>query len=140
MELKHFKKTMESAKIAPLKVFILEDDLEIGLIVERVLKNIDPYLSLDWATSAESALAQLEITLKEETFIPYDLIIADIFLDGESTGIDFWRNCHELFPNTPFVVTSALNFDRFFSTIGRHSISPPYLQKPFTPAECKQMF
>jgi DNA-binding response OmpR family regulator len=107
--------------------------------MERILKSIDSAIEFDWATSAETAVEHLRETLVDSHSFPYDLIIADIFLDGPATGIDFWRTCQEMFPNTPILLTSGLSLDRFFTTIGRESISPPYLQKPFAPGECKQV-
>jgi CheY-like chemotaxis protein len=124
----------------PHRVLVLEDDLELSTVIERVLRSIDSTISLDWATSAEGAIAQLERMLMDESQPAYDLIVADIFLDGKSTGIDFWRTCQDLFPDTPVLITSALSLERFFATVGRHCISPPYLQKPFTVVECKQVF
>jgi response regulator of citrate/malate metabolism len=123
----------------PLRVFVLEDDLELSTIIECVLRSLDSKISLDWATSAEVAIHELKEVISSRVSIPYDLIIADVFLDGKSTGIDFWRTCQELFPEVPVLMTSSLSFDRFFSTVGRESISPPYLQKPFTAYECKHM-
>ena len=124
----------------PLRVFVLEDDMDLSAVIERVLRSIDPMISLDWATSAEEALAIIQPTSSSYDWPVYDLIVADIFLDGKSTGIDFWRTCQDAFPDTPVVMTSALSLDRFFSTIGRDSVCPPFLQKPFTPSECKQIF
>ena len=131
-------KTPKKAK--PYRVLVLEDDMELSTVIERILRSIDSTIDLDWATSTEGAVARLEELLQDEHSSPYDLIVADIFLHGKSTGIDFWRMCQELFPDIPVLITSALTFDRFFATIGRHSISPPYLQKPFTAVEGKQMF
>jgi DNA-binding response OmpR family regulator len=124
----------------PHRVLVLEDDWELSAVIERVLRSIDSTLSLDWATSAEDAIEHLKTNLQNGSFPPYDLIVADIFLDGKSTGIDFWRTCQELFPETPVLITSALSLDRFFTTVGRQCISPPYLQKPFSINECKNMF
>jgi CheY-like chemotaxis protein len=133
-------KTKPYSRKKPFRVLVLEDDLELSAVIEHVLRSIDSTLSLDWATSAEGAIVQLTRNLKNDSECVYDLIVADIFLDGKSTGLDVWRACQDLFPETPIIVTSALSLDRFFSTLGSHSISPPYLQKPFTAMECKQVF
>jgi len=124
----------------PSRVLVVEDDLELSTVIERVLRSIDSNVDMDWVTSVECAIGQLEKILLQRTLPTYDLIVIDIFLDGKSTGIDFWRTCQDLFPDTPVLITSALSLERFFATIGRDSISPPYLQKPFTAIECKQMF
>ncbi len=123
-----------------VRALLLEDDIELSTVMEQVLKTLAPNLALDWVTSAEEALSHLKKTLARQATNPYQLIIADIFLEGDSTGIDFWRSCQEILPATPVLLTSALSLDRFFATVGKQSISPPYLQKPFTPTECKQAF
>ena len=129
-----------STNLKTLKVLVLEDDLDMCLMIEHVLRSIEPLISLDWATTAEGAILELASALTESHEPPYDLIVADVFLDGKSTGIDFWRTCQEFSPDTPILVTSSLSLDRFFSIVGRDCISPPYLQKPFTPLECRQRF
>jgi len=141
MELFMETKSMQAqAAQKKVRALILEDDIELSTVMEQVLKKVAPNLSLDWVTSAEEAMTRLDDVLSRKTESPYQLIVADIFLDGESTGIDFWRSCQEILPGTPVLITSALSLDRFFATVGQESISPPYLQKPFTPLECKQVF
>ena len=126
---------------APLRVFVVEDDQELSAVIERVLKSISSEIILDWATSAEAAILKLKDALNQHLDqSPYDLIVADIFLDGKRTGIDFWHTCQELFPEVPVLVTSALSLDKFFAAVGRQHISPPYLQKPFSAGHCKQVF
>ena len=123
-----------------VRALLVEDDIELSTVMEQVLKAVAPNLTLDWVTSAEEAMTRLDEAFYNKTPNPYDFIIADIFLDGESTGIDFWRSCQEILPGTPVLITSALSLDRFFATVGQDSISPPYLQKPFSPTECKLVF
>ncbi len=137
MEKSTYPTKMTNRKVRAL---MLEDDIELSTVMEQVLKTVAPNLSLDWVTSAEEAMTRLDENLSNKTQSPYELIIADIFLDGASTGIDFWRSCQEILPGTPVLITSALSLERFFATVGQQSISPPYLQKPFTPTECKQAF
>ena len=127
-------------KHSPYRVFVIEDDFEISMIIERVLRSLNVTISLDWATSAETATSQLKYALSGSSKSPYDLIVADVFLDGESTGIDFWQTCQQLLPETPVLLTSSLSLDRFFAAIGQSCISPPFLQKPFSPRECRQVF
>ena len=128
---------MKNIPNRPLQVFVLEDDLELSTVIEKVLRSIHPDIHLDWVTSAESAINQLHSIAHTAAILPYDLIVADIFLDGKRTGLDFWQVCQEYFPSTPILITSALSLDRFFAAVGKHSISPPYLQKPFSLLECK---
>lgn len=122
------------------RVFILEDDIELGFVIENILKSVDSHVTVDWATQAEQATFELKRLAAEGKKLPYDLIVADIFLDGQATGIDFWRTCQDLFPEIPVVITSSMNLDRFYVALGEQCISPPYLQKPFSLIECQQTF
>jgi response regulator of citrate/malate metabolism len=123
-----------------LKVFILEDDLELLPVFKKVLESIDPTVLIDTASSVEDAIKILELRNRDANESPYDLIIADIFLEGSSTGLDFWHTCEKLYQDTPVIITSAMPVDQFFATLGNHTISPPFLAKPFSIGQCKQMF
>ena len=122
------------------RALIVEDDEELGNILDLVLRSIHTNIQIDWAPSAEEAFDCLKRRARSSDKIPYDLIIADIFLEGEETGLDFWRNCCESFPEIPLVVTSGISSEKFFHSIGRDAIAPPYLAKPFSIKACKQMF
>lgn len=118
------------------RILVVEDDVALSFLVERLALNINPEIRVDWVTSAEQAVP----LLKSKTGnCKYDLIFADIFLDGERSGLDLWRYCQESFPSVPIVVTSAMPMEKFFAAIGRNSISPAYLPKPFLPRECFQV-
>lgn len=127
-------------------VFVIEDDPEMFTLLERVLRGIDPTVEVDWALSAEEAIDQLVSRIRRrknllrEAEPPYDLIVADIFLHGNKTGVDLWRTCTELFPRIPIVVTSGMSMEKFFRTLGDTAVSPPYLAKPFSIGECKDLF
>lgn len=121
------------------KVFIVEDDIELSAMIDRILKTIDPSVRIDWATSAEEAITRLNGTALTNGNPPYDLIIADIFLEGPKTGLDFWRRCSEDFPDIPLVITSGLSLDKYFKVVGHDTISPPFLSKPFTVGECRNL-
>ncbi len=126
---------MTSAK-SPQRLLVVEDDVALSFLVERLALNINPEIKVDWVTSAEQAVPLLKAKNGQ---CKYDLIFADIFLDGERSGLDLWSFCQEEFPWVPVVVTSAMPMDRFFSTIGPNSVSPTYLPKPFLPRECFQV-
>jgi response regulator of citrate/malate metabolism len=122
------------------RAFIIEDDVELSAILENVLYSIDPNIQIDWAASAEEAMARIKERVKKTRENPYDIIVADIFLEGKATGIDFWEMCREDMPETAIVITSALSMENFFRGLGTEAISPPFLQKPFTVGECRQLF
>jgi DNA-binding response OmpR family regulator len=120
---------------------VIEDDLCLETILCRVLKEVAPpelEIDVDWLTSAEEALVRIQggrVTPAKH----YDLILADIFLDGRMTGIEFWETCQAIQPETPVLLMSGMPIDEYFKTVGREAISPPYLPKPFSMGECGQI-
>jgi CheY-like chemotaxis protein len=122
------------------RVLVVEDDLDLLTVLETVLKSIDPAVQIDWATSAENAIIQLKETKKGTSEQVYDLIVADIFLNGESTGIDLWNQCNQICPKVPVVIMSSLPLNKYLTVLGPQAISPPFLEKPLALGECRQLF
>lgn len=121
------------------RVLVVEDDLELMTVLDQIIRTIDAAIATEWVTTAEEAVSLLEDKLDISPHAPYDLVLADIFLEGDSTGLDLWKLCQQHFPEMPVIVTSALPVDKFFTALGRDTISPPYLAKPFRPGECRQL-
>ncbi len=122
------------------RVLVIEDDSELSNILDRVLRVIDQRMEIQWATSVEEAQAKLVKQSKKDPDSPYDLIVADIFLEGSKTGLDLWRLCNQNFSDVPVVMTSALPMDKYYQALGQDAIAPPFLAKPFSIGECKQLF
>lgn len=120
------------------RVLIIEDDISMTNLLVSVLEEAAPRTSIDWATSGEEAEFYLE---KEGEFFgtsPYDLIIADIFLEGDVTGLDIWKLCERKYPDTNILVTSSLPVEKFVSCLKNEYACPLYLPKPFSINECKE--
>jgi len=126
-------------KSSPPQILIVEDDLALTTVIDQVLYTIDPHIKCEWVTSAEQAAAKIKERLSESTDHPYDLILADIFLEGNKSGLELWEFCRDQFPDMPIVLTSALPVDKFLASIGESMICPPYLPKPFHAGECRQV-
>ncbi len=106
----------------------MEDDPALISIVEAVLDEVGPGISLQWTASAEGAIA----LLKDPNVGPeIGLVIADVFLEGAGTGLDLLEYCRTHQPHLPVIVTSALPVEKFFAALGRDQIAPPFLAKPF---------
>ena len=119
-------------------VYVIEDDIELSTLMDRILKNIDPKISLDWSTSAEEAIQSISSNWKKGIVLPYVLIIIDIFLDGEKSGLDLYKLCIEKYPTIPIILTSSGNLKNILPI--NLGLSPTLLQKPFTVRKCKQIF
>lgn len=122
-------------------VLILEDDLELSDVIDRILKSLDPTIVLDWCTSAEEAINRLQQAIDSGETSPYHLIISDIYLDGEKNGLDLRRFCIENHLNVNIVFMSAADQKKIFPTKNSNS-EPPllFLQKPFSVSELSKLF
>ncbi|HTL10865.1 MAG TPA: response regulator [Bdellovibrionota bacterium] len=120
----------------PKRVLVIEDDLALSTVIDRVLQSLDPSVEVDWAVTEEEARERVMARAEEDPGQPYQLIFTDIFLGGPRTGLDFWRWCQRIYPDLPLVVTSGLATDRFYDALGAGEVGPPYLPKPFTVDEC----
>lgn len=133
---KQFDKTVEMRR---QRVLVVEDDMELTGPIDRAIRSISPLVNIEWVTSTEAAISRIENGISTRNGKPYDLVLADIFLEGSLTGVDLWRICQSCLPEVPVVLMSGLPVDRFFNTLGENVISPPYLSKPFKVGECKQL-
>src|SRR5437868_3885833 len=115
-------------------ILVVEDDICLSHIIERIFKSLDPSAELTWVYSAEEAYLKLD-----ENKSKYSLIVADYTLTGHETGLDLWDKCQTSHPNIPFVMVSSLTVDMFFKLVGTQKISPPFLPKPFYTGEFKQL-
>ena len=111
------------------KVLIVEDDLDMVDLIEKILISINPSTEVSWASSAEEAHFRLHSQKSGNWDSPYDLIISDIFLEGDETGLDLFRKCQGLYPDIPFIATSSTSIDKFYSKYGFSKI-PLFLSKP----------
>ncbi len=120
------------------RILIVEDDVSLTNLLTGVLEEIAPNVSIDWATSGEEAEHYLEREGEVFGSSPYDLIIADIFLEGDITGLDIWKLCDRKYPDVNILVTSSLPIEKFVSCLKNEYSCPQYLPKPFTLTECKE--
>jgi response regulator of citrate/malate metabolism len=121
-------------------VYVVEDDIELSTIMDRVLKSIDDQVVLNWSTTAEEAMENIHNAWEKKIRRPYDLIIVDVFLDGTQNGIDLWNLCRREYPDIPVVLTSATRLGKLFPANAELPDTPIFLQKPFNINESKKLF
>jgi two-component system response regulator LytT len=107
------------------KIHVVEDQMIIQLDLCHLLKDLG-YEVVNVAVSYEQTLAQLE-QMKP------DLLILDILLKGEKTGIDIAHEVNRLY-QIPFVYLTSHSD---FATVEKaHATHPKgYILKPFTRSE-----
>jgi DNA-binding NtrC family response regulator len=104
------------------RILIVEDDLAIRPALERMIRKINPEVTIDWTTRAEEAFALLADTRRlESRKQPYHVVLSDISRAGEKSGLDLVDDCHARRIPANFILTSG-NPD--FRT------SFPFLPKP----------
>lgn len=117
------------------RALIVEDDIAMTNIIDYVLHEIAPSISIDWVTSAEEALRWLQKRNNSPSKLK-DLIIVDILLEGELSGIELINFCYKNCKNLLILVTSATPREEFFHAKIFKKI-PDFLQKPFSVDQCK---
>lgn len=120
-----------------VQVLIVEDDLTFKPLWESVFSQSCPNVKLDWATTQE--LAEILIRRRFRKNDPYDLIVSDIFLAGQGTGVDLWQRFGEAAKNFAFVsVLSKERFDAIVTKAQGYGY-PVFLQKPLKAKDCKDL-
>ncbi len=119
----------------PKTVLIVEDDLALRPLWEKVFNSISKDITVDWATSAEDA--ENLIRFKYTHGQPYHLVIADISLEGNGTGIDLWNKYGEEVAN--FAVVSALPISSYDFYTALDFGHPPYFKKPLSAKVCLEI-
>lgn len=115
-----------------LKVLVVEDDFAMQPLWERIIHAVSPRAIIRWAHSEEGAEALIEN--RRQAGESFDLIVTDIFLDGERNGVDLWKKYGG--EETLFLFTSGISPKEFSKMIGDYENEyPVLLQKPVRPRE-----
>jgi len=120
------------ARTRVIRVLVIEDDEAMIPIFAAGLQFALPGSAFDWTTSSLEALHKMR-------YQNYDLVVADYFLDGSESGMDFWRTCHQTAPETPVILTSAMSVDKFVGSWDGVRRCPPFLPKPFSAHQFKNV-
>jgi DNA-binding response OmpR family regulator len=107
------------------KALVVEDDIWLKPVIELALLQTYPIVHVDWVETVDDAIKKVQST-------DYQLIVADIFLKGSKTGLDFWDHCHEVRPETTVLLTSAIPIELFLERSAHGRDNPLYLPKPFS--------
>lgn len=114
-------------------VLIVEDDLALRPLWERAF--LAKSAKIDWATSMEEA--EQYIRVRFNTGNPYQLVIADISLEGKGTGIDLWNRYGEEANHFVFVTGLPITKQAFHTLLNYGY--PPYFKKPLTVNKCLEI-
>ncbi len=112
----------------PSQVMIVEDDLLLLMVEERLVKN------LGYEVVAKASEGGLALRLFRE-FNP-DLLLLDINIRGELTGIDIARQLRKEGSTVPIIFLSGENDNHLVAEAKQVGVVD-YLLKPITPAGLK---
>lgn len=128
-----------SRKLRPKKILVVEDDKNMTVLLGKALLATTSDAEISWAVSLEQAFTQIIQNTDINQKTPYDLVIADIFLEGAGTGLDFLKVINHTFPKIPFLVISSLSHDEVKKAVAREAKENlTYLQKPFQFGQCTE--
>lgn len=105
------------------RVLVVEDDRSLRPVLFRMLEKINPDAVVDWAGSAEDAFELLKRKIRKNAKEPYDLILSDVWLEGDRSGLDLLNACRQARLKSKVVLTSGH---------GAVNTAVPFLPKPIT--------
>ncbi len=111
--------------MSTIKVGIVEDEMLIGIGIEKALKELG-YATTDIAVSYTEALEMIELEKP-------DILLLDIILAGSNDGIDLAWKIKENY-NIPFIFLTA-NSDMATVERAKKLCPPAYLVKPLNKEE-----
>jgi DNA-binding NtrC family response regulator len=108
--------------------WVVDDDLDLYNIFERVAYQVDPKLGVDWAMSVSEAVEKIEER-------HYDLVVCDYMLDEKASGFALRGWMEREHAELPFAMMSSLHIDRYLQFSGPRP--SPFLSKPFSISGCR---
>ncbi len=94
------------------KILVVEDDESQWPLWEHILSQY-PNSQIDWCSSEEEAERYICSAIQSGQH--YNLVICDIFLAGQRTGIDLWNRFGEAATNYIFVTGTDLQKTTLFN-------------------------
>jgi Response regulator containing CheY-like receiver, AAA-type ATPase, and DNA-binding domains len=120
------------------RILVIDDDLALRPHWEFLLKKQFVDFHLDWAVSSEEAKKQIHSSIKFQS--PYSFIVADIFLAGEETGLDFVEYKNQILPKVPLIVVSSAAVEHVRSRFSDLLADTLMIEKPLTSEKCTEAF
>ncbi len=120
------------------KILVVEDDKDVTALLRMVLIDAVGDAHVDWATSFEESVKHLIQNSDLVQSSPYDLIIADVFLEGNGIGLDLFKLINRTYTEVPFLIISSLPYELVLEALGQDKKDNfTFLPKPFQLTQCK---
>ncbi len=112
--------TAPRIRAAALRVLLVEDDVQVGELVEAMLVELGHVVSR--AEHAQAALARLHAG------DPFDLMLTDLIMPGDKSGVDLAHEAITLRPSLPVILSSGYTGE----VLNAAEHAPwPLLRKPY---------
>lgn len=112
------------------RVLVIDDDLYQIPVLDDFIKEINPYAIVDWEYDAARAISRIEMAAQRQDEPMYDLIVSDIVLEGELTGVDILQYCHRYTPKTRAILISGQNHALLKKKFGKLLNMIDFIEKP----------
>jgi PAS domain S-box-containing protein len=110
-----------------LRVLLVEDDAQVAELVEAMLRDLGH--DVRRAEHADAALALLHASE------PFDLMLTDLIMPGDKSGVDLAREAVALRPDLPVMLSSGYTGE----VLSAAEDTPwPLLRKPYGPQQLSQ--
>lgn len=112
------------------RVLVIDDDLYQIPVLDDFIKEINPYAIVDWEYDAARAISRIEMAAQRQDEPMYDLIVSDIVLEGDLTGVDILQYCHRYTPKTRAILISGQNHALLKKKFGKLLNMIDFIEKP----------
>lgn len=112
------------------RVLVIDDDLYQIPVLDDFIKELNPYAIVDWEYDAARAISRIEMAAQRQDEPMYDLIVSDIVLEGDLTGVDILQYCHRYTPKTRAILISGQNHALLKKKFGKLLNMIDFIEKP----------
>lgn len=116
------------------RILVVEDDLGLRILWELILVKQFAGYHLDWAVSCEEACKLVQSSVRYGS--TYSLIITDLFLSGQETGLDLIRFLSRHLYEAPVMLVSVVEEEILRESYGDLLTDRQVLTKPLSVPQC----
>lgn len=112
-----------------MRIGVLEDDAAICDVLTEILERKHHTVSI-----YQQGWDILDAVFFEESVVsplPFDVLLVDLLLQGEISGVQVIAQMHQFFPNLPIVIISAVSAEDLVN-VKRIYPQVQIIHKPFT--------
>jgi DNA-binding response OmpR family regulator len=113
-------------------ILVAHSDRALEPVLKALIQELRPEARTDWVYTALDASHRLDQQR-------YHLLITDVFLGKEASGLDLWKRVDRGSHPTSVLFISQVPVETFLKKIQGSTPCPAYLSQPFRKGEFKQV-